>query len=61
MTSVMLTEGTPKVRFFYRNKMFSLGWKISLACVAVFALLIRRENQRNARPGKYQRDKKRKY
>ena len=61
MTSVMLTEGSHEVRFFYRNKMFALGWKISLACVAVFALLIRRENQRNARRGKYQRNKKRKY
>ena len=60
MTSVMLTEGTHEVRFFYHNKAFALGWKISLACAAVFALLIWHRS-RNVKEGKYQKNKKRKY
>ena len=60
MTSVMLTEGTHEVRFFYHNKAFALGWKISLACAAVFALLVWNQN-RNVKEGKYQKNKKRKY
>ena len=60
MTSVMLTEGTHEVRFFYHNKAFALGWKISLACAAVFALLIWYRS-RNVKEGKYQKNKKRKY
>ena len=60
MTSVMLTEGTHEVRFFYHNKSFALGWKISLACAAVFALLIWHRS-RNVKEGKYQKNKKRKY
>ena len=61
MTSVMLTEGTHEVRFFYRNKAFSLGWKISLACAAVFALLIWRSKSAENQKGKYRNKKKRKY
>ena len=60
MTSVMLTEGTHEVRFFYHNKAFALGWKISLACAAVFALLVWCRS-RNVKEGKYQKNKKRKY
>ena len=60
MTSVMLTEGTHEVRFFYRNKAFAWGWKISLACAAVFALLIYRDSQTSGRTGKYQNQKKNK-
>ena len=61
MTSVMLTEGTHEVRFIYRNRAFAWGWKISLVCVAVFALIVWHDNQRKAYRGKYQRNKKRKY
>ena len=61
MTSVMLTEGTHEVRFFYRNEAFALGWKISLVCLAVFALLVWHSNQQRGRKGKYQNMKKRKY
>ena len=61
MVSVMLTEGNHDVRFIYRNKAFSLGWKISFACAAVFALLIWRSSLKNSRKGKYQKTKKRKY
>ena len=60
MTSVMLTEGTHEVRFYYRNKAFALGWKISLACAATFALIAWSTTQ-NTKKGKYQKNKKRKY
>ena len=41
MVGVALTEGSHTVSFTYRNAAFSLGWKISLACVAVFLILVR--------------------
>lgn len=37
MIGLLLPEGTHKVGFYYHNSAFSLGWKLSLACVAVFA------------------------
>ena len=40
MIAVPLTEGFHTVSFTYRNAAFSLGWKISLGCLAVFALLV---------------------
>ncbi len=40
MIGVTLTQGTHTVRFVYQNDAFSLGWKISLGCVAVFAALV---------------------
>ena len=39
MVAVNLTEGVHTVRLTYRNAAFSLGWKISLACAAVFGAL----------------------
>ena len=39
MVGVPLNEGTHTVRFAYRNDAFSLGWKISLGCLAVFLFL----------------------
>ena len=39
MTALMLEEGTHDIRFYYYNKAFSLGWKISTVCIAVFAVL----------------------
>lgn len=36
MVGVLLTEGYHTVTFTYHNSAFSLGWKISLACLAVF-------------------------
>ena len=36
MVAVNLTKGVHTVRLTYRNAAFSLGWKISLACAAVF-------------------------
>ena len=37
MIAVELTEGEHVVSFTYQNKAFSLGWKISLGCLLVFA------------------------
>ena len=58
MTAVMLTEGTHEVRFYYHNAAFSLGWKISLACLAIFAALIWYEYRGDEKKGKYERVKK---
>ena len=40
MVGLELTEGIHEIRFEYRNEAFSLGWKISLLCFAVFAGII---------------------
>ena len=40
MIGVELTEGFHTVSLTYRNAAFSLGWKISLACAAVFGGLV---------------------
>ncbi len=40
MIGVALTEGTHTVSFAYRNKAFSLGWKVSLLCGGVFFLAV---------------------
>ena len=57
MISVALTAGSHEVSFTYRNPALALGWKISLACAAVFSLLIftgyRPETPEN--PGKFAR------
>ncbi|MGM9550443.1 MAG: YfhO family protein [Faecousia sp.] len=39
MVAVNLTQGTHTVRLTYHNAAFSLGWKISLVCAAVFGAL----------------------
>ena len=39
MIGVPLTEGNHSVIYTYRNRAFSLGWKISVGCAMVFALL----------------------
>ena len=36
MVGLLLAKGTHDIRFEYHNDSFSLGWKISLACLAVF-------------------------
>ena len=61
MTAVMLTEGTHEVRFYYHNDAFALGWKISFACAAVFALLVWRDKRSVEKKGKYQKNKKEKH
>ncbi len=39
MVGLILSQGEHTVTFLYHNAAFSLGWKISLACFAVFAVL----------------------
>ena len=41
MAGVRLKEGSHTIRFEYHNAAFSLGWKVSAACVLVFLLLVR--------------------
>ena len=55
MTAVMLDEGTHEVRFYYRNDAFSLGWKISLTCIAIFGVLIWFCRLRTTPKGKFER------
>ena len=50
MIGVMLTPGQHLVEYTYRNTAFSLGWKISLLCAAVFGMLACRTQKRI--PGK---------
>ena len=61
MSAVMLTEGTHEVRFFYRNAAFALGWKISLACAAILAVLAWYCGLHDTKKGKYQKNKKEKH
>ncbi len=53
MVGVMLTEGDHEVTFTYHNKAFSLGWKISLGCAIVFAILVYISRQKESPKGKY--------
>jgi len=39
MVGVLLSEGNHSVSFTYHNKAFSLGWKISLACLVIFLVI----------------------
>ena len=39
MIGVKLTQGSHEVVFDYHNKAFSLGWKVSLACLAAFLVI----------------------
>ena len=41
MVGVMLPEGQHRIEYTYRNGAFAIGWKVSLACAAVFCVLIR--------------------
>jgi uncharacterized membrane protein YfhO len=60
MTAVDLSEGSHRVRFTYRNPAFALGWKVSLGCAAVFAMLAwmtekPKLSKKKPKRGKYQR------
>ena len=57
MVGIALTEGEHEVTFVYRNAAFSLGWKISLACAAVFGVLVYRTHQPKNRQGKFEKKK----
>jgi len=45
MVAVELTAGEHTISFTYRNEAFSLGWKISLGCLAVFLMLVQSRYQ----------------
>ena len=55
MIGVPLSKGTHTVTFQYRNSAFSLGWKISLACAAVFTGLALSIYLPNRKKGKYEK------
>ncbi len=40
MVGVMLNAGQHVVEYAYRNKAFSLGWKVSLLCAVIFGVLV---------------------
>ena len=61
MCAVLLTEGEHEVCFYYHNAAFSLGWKITLACAAIFALLTWQNLCTGAKRGKYEKNKKEKH
>ncbi len=55
MVAVELEAGAHEVTFIYRNAAFSLGWKISLLCGAVFVFLCYWKYLRKSGGGKYQK------
>ncbi len=59
MIGLNLSEGVHTVQFLYKNRAFSLGWKISLACLAVFLgltwAIYRPSFSRKENKGKYQK------
>ena len=55
MTAVLLSEGTHEVRFCYRNGAFSVGWKISLLCSAIFGVLAWHNLHSGGRKEKYEK------
>ena len=61
MVGLHLTEGTHTVTLRYHNKAFSLGWKVSLLCAAIFLGLIQLiyrpdwKHRLGRRTGKYER------
>ena len=58
MVGIALTEGEHEVTFVYRNAAFSLGWKISLACAAVFGVLVYRSKHAKGSHGKFEKTKR---
>ena len=59
MLALPLSAGSHSIRLTYHNAAFSLGWKLSLACAAVFAVLIMTcyRGELRQRAGKYARGK----
>lgn len=54
MVGLILPKGAHQVTFLYHNAAFSLGWKISLACAAVFAGLYFSIYRPRRKKGKYE-------
>ena len=57
MLSLPLTAGSHSIRLTYHNAAFTLGWKLSLACAAVFVVLIFTcyRSELRQKPGKFAR------
>lgn len=55
MVGLLLSEGEHTVTFTYHNAAFSLGWKISLVCVIIFAGLYLSIYQPRRKKGKYEK------
>ena len=55
MVGVPLSEGSHIVSFRYENQSFSLGWKISLSCVVIFAAIAVVFYRSRAKKGKYEK------
>ena len=55
MVGLLLTEGEHTITFKYHNAAFSLGWKISLACAAVFGSLCLSIYLPQKKKGKYEK------
>ena len=57
MLALPLSAGSHSIRLTYHNAAFSLGWKLSLACAAVFAALLLTAYADELRPrqGKFSR------
>ena len=55
MIAVPLTEGEHSLVFRYENKAFSLGWKISLLCAAIFVAVYFLLNPPRKKRGKYEK------
>ena len=58
MVAVELTEGPHQVTFTYRNTAFSLGWKITLVCLLLFAGISYAVYQPGVKRGKYEKRRK---
>ncbi len=55
MQGLLLSQGSHEIRFTYENKAFSLGWKISLGCFAVFLALYLAIYRPKRKRGKYEK------
>ena len=55
MVGLLLPEGTHNVSFTYRNKAFSLGWKVTLACAFVFSAIYLCIYHPQRKRGKYEK------
>ena len=55
MISIPMTEGMHTVTFQYRNKAFSIGWKVSLGCFLIFAAFTFVKYKPKRKKGKYEK------
>ena len=55
MIGVPMSAGAHTLVFSYRNRAFSLGWKISLLCTLVFLALTVAAYKPQRKKGKYER------